>query len=342
MEVRVSMESKQVRCFECGTKDDYFMKKEIRKYEGDGYKFELEVEVPYCSNCKEPLVIESVEEAIAQRANEIIRKQKGIITRPEIEAILSKYGVSQKYLSRLLGWGEITLTRYISGGYTPSKENSDKLKAIMNPYVFLNLLNMREEETCGIIRRETAYLKAQKRVNEEIERLEEKNGKIYEVVDWFLSQATVDNPITHLALQKLLYFVQGWSKLLLGKWMFEQDCEAWAHGAVFRTVYIEFRTFTYKPLPRVEKQSRLSQEEIELLEVVKRYYFDVYSARMLENICHKESPYMNIWKESSDNNIISDIIPKEQIEQYYKKIANEYHITKMDLSGIRRYLFDMV
>ncbi|MBR3771375.1 MAG: DUF4065 domain-containing protein [Clostridium sp.] len=335
------MESKQVRCFECGAKDDYFMKKEIRKYEGDGYKFELEVEVPYCSKCKESLVIESVEDAIAQRANEIIRKQRGIITRPEIEVILSKYAVSQKYLSKLLGWGEITLTRYISGGYTPSKENSDKLKAIMNPYVFLNLLNMREEETAGMITRETAYLKAQTRVNEEIERLEEENGKIYEVVDWFLSQATVDNPITHLALQKLLYFVQGWSKILLGKWMFEQDCVAWVHGAVFRTVYNEFKYFTYKPLPRVNNQSRLSNEEIALLDVIKRYYFDVYSGRMLENICHKESPYMDIWKNNYGSNTSSNIIPKEQIEQYYKKIANEYHITKEDLSGIRKYLFTM-
>lgn len=49
--------------------------------------------------------------------------------------------MSQKLLSRLLGWGEITLTRYISGGYTPNAPNSEKLKSLKDPYVFQKLVN---------------------------------------------------------------------------------------------------------------------------------------------------------------------------------------------------------
>jgi putative zinc finger/helix-turn-helix YgiT family protein len=118
----------KVICFECGKTNDYELRKSKRKYKGDGYEFELDVEVPFCKNCGALITIEEIESEITKKANEKIRESRGIVKREEIIDILSKYNVSQKFLSRLLGWGEITLTRYISGGYTPNKVNSDKLK----------------------------------------------------------------------------------------------------------------------------------------------------------------------------------------------------------------------
>jgi len=40
-----------------------------------------------------------------------------------------------------------------------------------------------------------------------------------------------------LALQKMLYYVQGIHMALFGKEVFREECEAWAHGPVFREVY---------------------------------------------------------------------------------------------------------
>jgi len=40
----------------------------------------------------------------------------------------------------MLGWGEITLTRYISAGYTPNKINSDRLRALNDPYEVQNII----------------------------------------------------------------------------------------------------------------------------------------------------------------------------------------------------------
>lgn len=133
------MENEKV-CFECGAKEQYEFKDTIRKYEGEGYNFEMVVKVPFCKKCKAPMYMEAVENEIAQKANEIIRKQREIITREEILEILELYNVSQKFLSKLLGWGEITLTRYISGNYTPNISNSNRLKELKNPYVFQMLL----------------------------------------------------------------------------------------------------------------------------------------------------------------------------------------------------------
>lgn len=47
---------KKIRCFQCGNvSENWILKKSIRKYQGDGYSFELEVETPYCEKCGSPI-----------------------------------------------------------------------------------------------------------------------------------------------------------------------------------------------------------------------------------------------------------------------------------------------
>lgn len=79
---------KEKICCECGAKDTYELKSTIREYKGDGYHFELLVDVPFCKICGIPIYDEKLEREIAQKANEKIREQRGIITREEILNIL--------------------------------------------------------------------------------------------------------------------------------------------------------------------------------------------------------------------------------------------------------------
>ena len=247
-------------CFECGAKDNFEYKDTVRVYEGDGYYFEMLVKIPFCRHCNAPIYDEETEREIALKANEKIRAQRNIITREEILDILESYKISQKFLSKLLGWGEITLTRYVNGNYTPNPVNSNRLKSLKNPYIFQMLLqNYREKQLEQS--EEKSFIKAQNQVYQRIEELIKKQGKIFNVVNWFLAQSSEEVPITHLALQKLLYFVQSWSALLLGKDLFWDDCQAWAHGAVYPKVYVLFKEFRYKPLPKVEKVEEEVQEQ---------------------------------------------------------------------------------
>lgn len=324
-------------CFKCGTKNDYELRKATRQYEGEGYSFAMEVELPFCKKCGTPVTIEEIEQEIAEKANEKIRESRGIIKKEEIKAILSKYNVSQKMLSRLLGWGEITLTRYISGGYTPNAVNSEKLKSLNNPYVFQMLVNNNSEEE-----NETSMQKLQVSVNKRLEETEKKEGKIYEVVNWFLSKTTDENPITHLALQKLLYFSQSWDMAWNKKWLFEEDCEAWVHGAVYRSVYEEFKKFKYKPLPRVSKESSLQKEEIEVLQFVLKYYYDVYTAKTLETICHLEEPYKIARSGYDEEDSCVEIIRKDDIKNYYSQIMKKYDVSKSQPNHVKLYLNDLL
>lgn len=328
---------KNIICYECGAKNTYEFRDTIREYEGNGYHFEILVHVPFCAKCGAPVYDEEIERNIAQQANKKIRSQREIITREEILEILETYNVSQKFLSKLLGWGEITLTRYINGNYTPSLSNSNRLKELYNPYVFQMLLQNYCE---GQIEEkdEKNIKKIQNKIMVGLDKLKQTQGRIFDVVNWFLSQSSEDAPITHLALQKLLYFSQGWSGALLDKVMFHDGCQAWAHGAVYPKVYDYFRRFKYMPLPRVEEPDGFDEKELRILNAVKTYYFDTYSAKSLEEICHREQPYIEARKGYSEGEICHAAIAQDQIVSYYDNISRTYEISLSDVSNIRNYL----
>ena len=325
------------RCFECGnTSGNWIYYKSRREYKGEGYCFELDVETPYCEKCGSPIYDKEIEQEIREKANAIIREQTRIISKEEILELVNYYGVSQKYLSKVLGWGEITLPRYIKGSYSPNLDNSNKLKSIKNPYVLLNLVEENIEDSEDPLKE-----KLFRNINDQIFCRENEKGKIYKVVDWFLNNTSEEDGITHLALQKALYFVQAWSYALTGKWMFDEECEAWVHGAVYRTIYDEFKSFKYSQLPWLKTDSTLTEDEMNILLFVKENYLDVYSAKTLEKICHLEEPFKNT-RGSLEESVPSDsILSKDSIAKYSKSIVKNYSIDN-DLNNIRNYLNDLL
>lgn len=329
-------------CIECGAKNTYELKSVIREYEGNGYHFEMLVNIPFCEICGAPIYDEEIEREIAEKANKKIREQTNIITREEILEILELYNVSQKLLSKLLGWGEITLTRYIGGNYTPNSYNSDRLKELRNPYIFQMLLQNFCEEAGEGEKEKKALKKAESSVAYQLNNLKETHGKIFDVVNWFLARSSEEAPITHLALQKLLYFVQSWSTVLLGEEMFDDNCQAWVHGAVYPKVYEYFKKFKYMPLPQIAEITEFKENEVKVLEAVKKYYFDIYSAKALEEICHRESPYIKAREGYREGELCNTMIDKQHIAVYYNLISQEYNINLSNLSNIKRYLNNII
>ena len=324
-------------CFKCGTKNEYEMRTLTRQYIGDGYSFSMDVELPFCKKCGALITMEDIEQEIAKKVNKKIRESKGIIQKEEIRGILSKYNVSQKMLSRLLGWGEITLTRYVTGGYTPNAVNSEKLKSLNNPYIFQKMLNDNESDKFSY-----SFEKLHASVNSRLKEIEEQKGKIFQVVNWFLSKTSDENPITNLALQKLLYFSQSWYKSWNNVWLFDDECEAGIRGGVYPNVYEEFEEFSYTPLPRVNMESCLTKNEINVLEFVKRYYHDIYTTRTLEDICRLEEPYKLAMQSGSCKENCKAILSKQDIEKYYIGIMKKYNISSDNQNHVKKYLNDLL
>ena len=121
-----------------------------------------------------------------------------------------------------------------------------------------------------------------------------------------------DAPVTHLALQKLLYFVQSWSRTLLDQAMFDDDCE--------------------------EESLEFGEQEQRILNAVKKYYFDIYSAKALEEICHREPPYIETREGFPAGKACHKVMDAEKISSYYGKVVQKYKIRLSDMSNIKVYL----
>ena len=101
------------------------------------------------------------------------------------------------------------------------------------------------------------------------------------------------DPLTHLRLQKLLYYVQGWSLAQRGCPMFEDRIEAWAHGPVVPAVYHTFKDFGFSFIPDNEDPIEgLSEEESGFIVSVWEAYKG-YSASSLRQMTHDEPTWLD-------------------------------------------------
>ncbi len=110
---------------------------------------------------------------------------------------------------------------------------------------------------------------------------------------------------------------------------FENDCEAWVHGPVYREIYNQFKEYKYHTIEiKDEINSELfTNEEIEILDSICEN-FGCYSGTMLESFTHDEDPW-KITRGKLDEKEKSDkVIDKKIIKEYFTKVIEEYDIKK--------------
>lgn len=96
---------------------------------------EIESMVEYCPTCGEFFADTEIEEENIQKVYREYRKVHGLLQPEEIKEIREKYGISQRALSRILGWGEISFHRYEAGALQDEAHNN-QLFCLKDPYYF--------------------------------------------------------------------------------------------------------------------------------------------------------------------------------------------------------------
>lgn len=89
-----------------------------------GEEFEILSSILLCLECNNEIFNEEIESANLEIAYSNYRKKHGLLSPIEIKEIREKYHLSQRALSKLLGWGEITLHRYESGAIQDEVHNT--------------------------------------------------------------------------------------------------------------------------------------------------------------------------------------------------------------------------
>ncbi len=128
---------------------------------------------------------------------------------------------------------------------------------------------------------------------------------VRDIADYMLHRAEEDGLIvTHLKLQKLCYYVQGYSLALLSRPMFEAPIEAWEHGPVVRELYDEYKRYGKAPIPAPSAPPEIEPWRLKILEEVHRR-FGWMTAWDLRNRTHDELPWREAWFDSQHNAALS-------------------------------------
>ncbi|PFV15888.1 hypothetical protein COK96_24685 [Bacillus cereus] len=149
-----------------------------------------------------------------------------------------------------------------------------------------------------------------------------KSIDVFEVANYFLSKSipNTEYSITHLKLQKLVYYAQGWHLALNdGQKLFDEDIRAWVHGPVCPKLYEMYNHHKYFEIPPVKMpESILANTTVkETLDVV----WDAYGAfdgKFLEELTHQELPWLKARENLDPDQPGNELISKDAMEKYFK------------------------
>lgn len=319
-------------CMECRKETTYRIQPvSYRKWIRDK-EYEFIISEAVCEKCEEAVNIPGLMERNAQEVDRQYRLQEGIVSIDDIYNLMEVYKMGKAPLSLALGFGEVTITRYLSG-QVPSKEYSDIIKnALESPMFMIERLNENKDKIG-----ETAYKKAMNAAKE-VEPLFSLSEKMLLTISYIFKRA---EEVTPLALQKMLYFTQGIYMVLFGGELFDEECEAWAHGPVFRDVYDVFKNFKYNPIDDTRfsmfqnRFHELSEDEKKVIDLVVES-FGMYSGKTLERITHREAPWLDARLNCLPGEPSNEVISKESIKKYFSEVAKNYEIDSVD--GIKKYI----
>ena len=324
-------------CTECRRETSYTLKKIKINQTIREKKYTFEITAAFCNECGGEMGIPGLMDYNMKEIDEQYRKAEEVITVEDIERLMKLYNIGKAPLSLALGFGEVTISRYLAG-QVPSKEYSDIMLHALASATYMKELLDRNREKIG----ETAYKKAHIAATQMENLYVAVPVELLAVIAYIFSAL---HEVTPLTLQKLLYYIQGNYAAIYDKPLFDAPCEAWVHGPVYRNVYNLFRDFKYNPIdddrfvPLKESALPLTPEAKEVVDRVLDT-FGMYSGKVLESITHKEAPWLDARKGFLPDETSHAEISLDAMKSYFKKVDEKYNIRTED--GLREYISKML
>lgn len=244
----------------------------------------------------------------------MVKQENGehALTRDGLEQLLKKYAIGKKPLSRLLGWGETTVLRYLAGE-EPTKEYAQRLWLIdRHPELYLQLLEQGKERLTRV-----AYRKSRQAVENLLfgNRL---NVVAYRVWKEMKQEHGMQ------ALPYYCYYAQVLSMYLYGRELFSEDYQTqenlhpypmleqkqWGQ-LIFPDGGLPKQPETAEPSQKRQKED--AKEQMLIREVV--FAFRWYGLETIRSMISHERNFLKI----TYNEQKQPIITKETLRQYFKK-----------------------
>lgn len=128
-------DNKKYICDNCGLVDESMTRVVERSetYNVKGESIPVLARVRVCNSCNEEISDELLDDVTLQTAYDVYRSKHKIVFPAEIRALRETYGLSQRGLGTLLGWGPITIHRYESGSL-PDESHNQVLRLMQDPF----------------------------------------------------------------------------------------------------------------------------------------------------------------------------------------------------------------
>jgi len=328
------MKRDKVFCEHCREDVEYSVLEAVQKGNLKGEEYEFIGKRTICNECSSDVFVAEIEDENLKSLYDSYRKINGIISLEKILEISQKYSIGKRPLSLLLGWGELTFTRYCDGDM-PTKQYSDILQRVYDdPEYFKKLLVENKER----LKSAATFEKSMKKVLELLKENGETRTK-FELIIKYLLYCCED--ITPHALQKALYYVQGFYYAFMKAFLFDEDCEAWVHGPVYRDIYKRYAEYQIDPIYKESDfdVSVFNDVEKAIIDSVVQY-FCCYSGKVLESFTHSEMPWLKTRDDLPANVNSNRIISKVDIGEYFSAVKEKYNMIRYnDIEEYAKSLF---
>ncbi|GAA4828174.1 DUF4065 domain-containing protein [Paenibacillus vulneris] len=148
---------------------------------------------------------------------------------------------------------------------------------------------------------------------------------VFDVANYFLqkSDPNSERSITHLKLQKLVYYAQAWHLAIIGNSLFNEKIEAWVHGPVCPDLYSRYKIYGFGVIrPAKNQTTNIPKDTRDLLDEVWQVY-GALSGVALESLTHKERPWQQARGNLSDFSPSNNVITNDSMRTYYRRLLED-------------------
>lgn len=155
------------------------------------------------------------------------------------------------------------------------------------------------------------------------------------VANTFVSRYGSVEEITHMKLQKLVFFAHGWFLALKGSPLVNEQPQVWRYGPVFRSLYSRLTgrrnnriesPVSAGPFNEFEKIPDTETDSIKLIDWIWDKYGHL-TAEMLSNLTHEDGTPWHTMASKYNFSVPPYLdMENELVQEYFSKLAEKEHI----------------